>query len=637
MNASKTTLLCAVWLCLILCVRTDAANLDVAVSATRGTLEGQIGVSWDPIRFATGYFIYRSANYDGPYVMHDKVCGETRYTDDSADSGVYYWYRVTPLYWIFQGGATRRVQGWVRPSMAGGMVDTMERIPKILKQVPHFYTVRDLAERRRNTLPVPDIRDLSIPGNDRIFGWVKGVCATEHRRIGSPESLSAVRYIKKILGSMPGMDVRHDAFPLDAVYRADTWRVEVETSKGAVVIDAFYAVNTGMTLDKPTGGSISGEMVWAGAGSPEEFDAIGDISGKVVVADCEFPDLPIGLLAFLFGEGYAMSDPENWLGFFQSVTMTFARSNFPPEYEEERYPDSVYWQAADRGAAGLVLIMKNHPGDTNTHWGPYDGRMRSMPCFWVSSYLEDEMKDLAEQGFAANLTLTGQVGPGEGHNIYGILKGRSPEIILVSSHHDSCHKGATEDGTGIAMVLAQADIWSRIPCHLREKTLVFVLTDGHHYRGIGGRMFADTHARDIMDKVIIDINLEHLAARDAVDDGYGSLVTTGRGALTLIFVNESPTAIATAARMLENMVPAPDRTLEIHSTLIGDVPPGEAGHYHIAAGIDFIHWIGSPPYLLTAEDTLDKVDENLLNPIARSVTEMVATYMMIPEGYRDYE
>ena len=30
----------------------------------------------------------------------------------------------------------------------------------------------------------------------------------------------------------------------------------------------------------------------------------------------------------------------------------------------------------------------------------------------------------------------------------------SEEMVMISSHHDSAFKGATEDGTGVAMVLA---------------------------------------------------------------------------------------------------------------------------------------------------------------------------------------
>lgn len=615
-----------------------ADTLDWSVSASRGTLDDRVVIAWEPVKCATGYVVYRSDNYHGPYCVAGKLKKDDRmYTDTDVDGGHYYWYRVVPCYWVFLGDVSSRVQGWIKPRMAGGMVNTLDRIAGILEQVPHAYNVKGLADNRLKTLPEPDMGAVSVPDNDTIYAWLEKICTTDHRRIGSPESGQAIAYIKRILGEMPEMEVYDDPIELDAVYRADTWGVDIETDHGPETLDAFYTVNTGMTLDHPHGGTVTGDMVWAGDGRPEAFDDLGDISDKVVVALCEFPDLPIGLISFLFDGGYGQSDPEGWMGLFTSVPMTFARSNFPPEYDGEPYAESVYWQASWRGAAGLILVMKNHPGDTNTHWGPYDGRMRAMPCFWVSSYQEEEITAYAQSGFPATLTLEGEVAPGEGHNIYAILPGQSDEIILVSSHHDSCHKGATEDGTGVSMVLAQADIWSRVPRASREKTLVFSLTDGHHYRGIGAQKFAHDHMDDIMKKTIIDINLEHLAAKDAEDNGLGQLVPTDRGAMTLIFVNESPTAIATAARMLATMSPAPDRTLEIQSTLLGDVPPGEAGHFHIAAGIDFIHWIGSPPYLLTAEDTLDKVDKDLLNPLAESVARMVGTYMRIPEGYSDYE
>ena len=43
-----------------------------------------------------------------------------------------------------------------------------------------------------------------------------------------------------------------------------------------------------------------------------------------------------------------------------------------------------------------------------------------------------------------------------------------------------------------------------------------------------------------------------------------------------------------------------------------------------------------PLYLLTAEDTLDKVDVDKLNPIARMAAEMIGTYMVLPERYSYY-
>lgn len=619
-----------------------ASNQEL--TASKGTLTDAVQLDWSPSSWATGYHVLRSFNFDGPYFpVGWAEDGHETYRDEKVEGGVYYWYKVKPQFGIFPGRATPRVQGWITPREPGGMVDTAERIPGILGQIPHFHNVRQLAEARRPSLPVPTVKAESVPSNETIYGWVAGICATDHRRIGSEESQQAIATLTGWLQELMGTQgtVHDEPFALDAVYTATDWGLTIDSGKGPEPFDAFYAVNTGMTLASPTGSSVTGPMVWAGDGSPESFDALGNIQGKVVVAECEFSSLPLGLIDMLFDGGYAKSDPENWINLLTSIPMTFTRSNFPAEYlDDEHYDDAVYWQAQARGAAGLVLVMKNHPGDINTHWGPYDGRMRPMPCLWVSSYKGEEIKQLAESGATATVSITGEVKPGAGHNIYAVLPATVPvegtlseEIILISSHHDSCFKGATEDGTGVAMVLAQVAYWSRIK--EREKNIVFVFTDGHHYRGIGAELFAHDHLDDIMANTIININLEHLAAKGVEDDGAGELELTDHGALTTIFVNESPTAIAATRRMLESAVP--DRTVAIHSTLLGNVPPGESGHFHVVAGIDFIHWIGYPVYLLTAEDTLDKVDRDLLNPLAHAAIELTATFMKLPEGYTDYD
>ncbi len=631
------TTLCIFFLSMIDVSDAQAMYADFEISVTRGTMENCVRLEWETVAWVTGYHVSKSCNYNGPYVP----VGFTKsreYVDEKAESGKYYWYKVRPQYWLIPGVASRRVQGWVRPAMVGGMVDIAERIPGILEQVPHFYNVRELAEERRMTLPLPDISEFDIPENGEIFSWIEKVCAPHHRRVGSPESQQSIAYIKQKLHDALKVEIHDDPIAIDAVYTATNWSLNIHNGSDTYEFPAFYIVNTGMTLENPYGGSKTGRLVWVGSGSPDEFSALaaeGEIAGNIVVAECEFPNLPMGLLTFLFNGGYAFSDPENAIGLLSSMPMTFVRSNFPPEYTEVEYEDSVYRQAEKYGAEGLVLVMKNHPGDVNTHWGPYDGKMRKMPGMWVSSYKADAMTALAQKGVSATITLEGTVEPGQGHNLYARLPGKSEEIILISSHHDSCFKGATEDGTGVGMVLAQAEIWGGIPFEEREKTIVFSLTDGHHYRGIGAEHFAEDHLDDIMRKTIININLEHLAAKAVEVDENGEYQTTNNGASTFIFINENPTAIATTARMLENL--EPDKTFAVQSTLLGDVPPGEAGHFHIIAGTDFIHWIGHPMYLLNGEDTLDKIDQSMLKPIATNVTEMVKTFMLLPDGYSDYE
>ncbi|MFX0040391.1 MAG: hypothetical protein ACFFAB_13720, partial [Candidatus Heimdallarchaeota archaeon] len=59
-------------------------------------------------------------------------------------------------------------------------------------------------------------------------------------------------------------------------------------------------------------------------------------------------------------------------------------------------------------------------------------------------------------------------------------------------------------------------------------------------------------------------------------------------------------------------------------------PIGEAGHFSTQADIDVIHWIRSPYYLLTEEDTLDKVDMGKLHSTAQCVSDLIFSLMNIP-------
>lgn len=598
------------------------------VVASSGRFENRVRIQWDPVAKATGYSVFRARNVDGPYYPISPVLKEPTFDDETADVGKYYWYKIIAWRYIFFSKASAPAQGWAALFMPSGDESAVELLARVILDIPHFMRIKQAASKVEATLPEPVDTEAYLPSGDEIFSYVEEVCRTPHRRIGSPEARQAEDYIigemERILGTG---HVGVEEVACD-VYKATGWSLEVEDDGVTRAFPAFYTVNTGIVYgEKPTGGAATGPMVWAGEGTPEEFDKLGNIQGKIIVAQCTFPKFPVGLVQMLYDDGYYTSDPTGSFNLLTSQDLTFVRSNFPAEYTEAKNPESVYWLASDRGAAGLVLVLKDHPFDINTHWGPYAGKMKAMPCMYVSHYKNEEIKALAQAGGQATLTITGTLAPGHGRNIFGVLPGKSEETIVVSTHHDSAFKGATEDGTGVAMVLAMAETWARVPAEDREKTLLFITTTGHFYGGKGSRDFAHTHAEDLLEHAILDINLEHLAARNYVDDGKGNGVFDGEQALSIVFVNEDYQAIATASRMMRET--QPERTLLIPSTLLGPVPPGEAGHYHMYTGVDFIHWIGQPYYLLTADDTLDKVDVSQLYPLARGISSMIGTYMKL--------
>ncbi len=508
--------------------------------------------------------------------------------------------------------------------------------------------VRRDSRKCETIMPEPMLIDDLIPSNNEIKKWIEQVCAPEHRRIGSSGSKASIEYIKGELENILGEEnVEIQPFDIEFVYEATEHNLIIEDNDGKLNnFDCYYVLNTGMSKAKPTGGSVTGELVWAGAGLKEDFEeldkTIADYKDKIVVVQCTFPSFPLGILDAILHGFYYKSDPNDIVELSTAFPFTSGRSNFPTGDGDIPNDNSAYYQAKSRGAKALVLGMKDYPGDTNKYGAPYDRTLKKMPCLWVSGYDNEKLKAYADSGATATVTIKGTCEPGQGQNIFGILPGKSKETIMISTHHDSLFKGATEDGTGIAMVLAQAKAWAQVDPYLREKTILFVLADGHHYGGLGADLFdpkdgitIDGETFEVMKNLLVDINLEHLASKDYEVGADGELIDANRTAFNMAFITNNPVPIAATTRMLKNR--EPELTMAVNSTLLGDVPPGEVGHFHIAAGMDFIHWVAGPPYLLDDRDTMDKVDVDNLKFTAECASELVGSYMVLPEGYAYYK
>src|SRR5262249_43517211 len=111
------------------------------------------------------------------------------------------------------------------------------------------------------------------------------------------------------------------------------------------------------------------------------------------------------------------------------------------------------------------------------------------------------------------------------YNVVGELPGVDDETVIIGSHHDGPWASAVEDGSGIALVLAEAAYWARVPRAERPHRLVFLLNAGHMAGGAGTRAFIDAH-RTELDRVVLEVHLEH-AANELVERE-GALVPTGR-------------------------------------------------------------------------------------------------------------
>ena len=486
----------------------------------------------------------------------------------------------------------------------------------LVKRIPAIWATR----RRAHAIvaSLPDFHaSVPLPDADTLLGWIEDLCATEHRRPGSPEGRRGEDWLADRLRGFGVEQVTKDPIPI-RVWSARRWSLRFPDEE----MPSFFVVNTSFTGAE----GVTAPLAYVGAGTPSDFAAC-SVAGKIVVADVPFPTLPTGVLMKLIRACYFLSDPEPDIRLRTRQVMNFARQNFLGGDTLESAPErDVYWQAVRRGAKGICLILRDQPTNSNTHYGPYDGIMKPLPGLWIGRDDGCRLRALAKDGVEATLTLEGEMEEGETHNVWGVLPGRSEEAILVTSHHDSPFQGATEDGAGVAQVLAQAWAWSKVPAGERPKTLVFVLTAGHFYGSIGCDTFVREHP-EILERAKLAITLEHLGAKEveARDDTY---VPTGRSAFTVMFTTPQPEIVATAIKALRAK-PARATAL-VPADLFGPAPTSDASGYVLGANLPVISWIGCPYYLLDQHDTLDKVERNDLLPICETAAELVKAHMALP-------
>jgi hypothetical protein len=468
-------------------------------------------------------------------------------------------------------------------------------------------------------LPDPEIQ-VPVPDSQTIYGWVADLCADDHREMGTPEGRRSEDYIADRFREFGLEQVTKE--PLDiTLWRARKWKLTVHDQGREIEIPSFYMSKTAFT--GPEG--ITAPMVYVDKGFVSRNFTRSKVEGKIVVADVPFAVFPLGAMLDLLGGGYCLYDPDNTIKWNTRLTMIFARVNMVGGTAEGMTTSmDVFWKAHKLGAAGVVFILSNMPSNSNSHSGPDDDFIKPLPGLWVGKFDGHELRPLAQKGASAALVLQGDTEPAVAHNVWGVLPGRSDSIIMINSHHDTPFKGATEDGTGVGMVLAQAWAWSQVPEQKRDKTLVFVTTTGHFYNTKGSYTFARNHEHDLMKRVDVLLCLEHLAAKQVREQGR-EFAFTGRPATAFLFTSPNKHVIAGVMKTLEDH--PLQRTVAIPSNLLTQWPPTEVTGFLKVREVNVVSWITCPYYLLSAEDTLDKIEVEALGPNAEAVTGLVAAYM----------
>jgi hypothetical protein len=419
-----------------------------------------------------------------------------------------------------------------------------------------------------------------VPSAADMLGWISSIVERGVRRPGYPADVWTERWLTDRLTEF-GLEVSLEPVEVPC------WR----PGTGLLRLDDGTTF-TGMPLPHtaPTSG-LRARIARLADARP----------GDLAVDELAFTELPQSYVKTLATSAY---DPE---GVFDTLTQTIP---FGPRMMEVVEP------ALAAGAAGFIGALTGVPWETHDYYVPYDAIERPIPGLWLSA--ADAGKLLARLPCEAELIAESTTDTVTTHNVVATLPGNSPHTVIIASHHDAPWASAVEDASGLALVLATALHWSRVPEAERPHNLTFLLTSGHMAHAAGTRAFIDRHRPELAE-VVLELHLEHAALRcDAVD---GKLVPTSDPEVRWWFTTRAPQLERLVARTLETE--GLRRSFVLPPDAFGPMPPTDGAFFH-PEGVPLVHFLSAPMYLFDSADTIDKIDVAGLEPLARAAVRIVA-------------
>ena len=450
------------------------------------------------------------------------------------------------------------------------------------------------------------IHGVDVPAVATIFGWVETVVAEGVRRPGYAADQWAEEWCAERFREIGLEDVALE--PVDVLrWEPTEWSLEVTAADGTTTtLDCFPV---------PYAAPVEGLEVELAAFDEAAPEAV---AGKAALYDVTLLRLPGDFMA---GQGSIPTgatpasrsvDPDGTLPGAHVIP-------FGAEFQDVLEP------SMEAGAAAFIGVLSGYPGDSYEYFVPYDGVERPLPGVWIRGSDGARLHDLLAAGpVRVRLSVATDVRTVESYNVVGELPGADDDVVMIASHHDGPWASAVEDGSGIALVLAQATYWAARPEEERPHRLRFLLQGGHMSGGAGLHRYIEDH-RDELASVVLELHLEH-AALEVADPPSGpaaspdELEPTGLATPRWWFTSRNPDLEAavlgalTTEQLDRSMLAAPDA--------FGAQPPTDGAFYH-AEGVPIVNFLAAPFYLFDAMDTLDKVDADALVPLTRATIRIV--------------
>lgn len=473
---------------------------------------------------------------------------------------------------------------------------TITRTPTAVASATQTATGTVTATPEPTGTVVLTIHDEFLTSSEQMMAWISTVVEQGIRRPGYPADQFAEQFI---LDQFNAFGLENPTLDPIEVKRWEPRQFSLTVWSDAAPLDVQTIPCFPLPFSAPTLG-LEGALLTFPPGPGV------DAAGKIAVVENLHITLPQTATRFFSSREY---DPD---GEFDTISQVLP---FSFAFQNAMAP------AISAGAAGFIGIVSGLPFDTHEYFVPYDAVERPIPGVWISGSDGARLKELIAAGpvsgrIVADTTLERVTS----HNIVATLPGASDEWIVIGSHHDGPWASAVEDGSGIAMVLAQARYWSQVPRHERPHNLMFVLQGGHMSGGAGLAGFLSRYS-DRLDEIVLELHLEH-AAREARGENR-QLVATDKPEIRWWFTSR--------ITPLEDAVEAALKAEDLRRSFImqpdgfppGSVAPPTDGAFFHPAGVPIVNFLTAPMYLFDAQDTIDKVHEPSLVPVTRAAIRII--------------
>ncbi len=432
-----------------------------------------------------------------------------------------------------------------------------------------------------------------VPSNGDIFSTIETIYAQGIRRPAYLADLWCEQYCLQRFQELGLENGRLEPFEVKywepREWSLKAWRADQDESE-AVDLECFPLPYT------PSADGISAHLI------PFDRDNPTSVSGSIAFYNGHVGHLPYNNF---IPPATACYDPDNTI---EGYTQTLPFS-----------PGDHALPLLSSGAAAFVASLAGYPGDSHLQYVPYWGRILPMPGVWISSHDSTRLSEmLSGSQVEARLTTDVDIHPAESHNVLAELPGADDDLVVIGSHHDGPWASAVEDTSGIALVLAQAEYWSRVPAAQRPHRMLFVLQGGHMAGGAGGFAFHRDHGDD-WGRIALEVHLEH-AGRECTEKD-GQVVPTGLAEPRWWFTSQIPQLESTVIAALE--AERLSRSVVVPPTVFGGEAPPTDAHGFFLAKVPCVSMLAAPFYLFDPQDTLDKVDRENLSAITRAAIRII--------------